>query len=449
MGWVLMSERDVRRIEVLTEVLSGRRTIASAAVVLAITARQVNRLLIRFREDGGSGLIHKGRGQSSNHSMNAGVREYVLDLVKSKYADFGPTLATEVLLAKHDIQVGRETLRSWMLEEGVWQSRKQRRSFHQPRLRRESYGELIQIDGSDHRWFEQRGEPCTLLVFIDDATSKLMQLRFVPSESTDSYFAALKGYVNEHGCPVAFYSDKHTVFRVNKPDAKGGSGMTQFGRALAELNIEILCANSSQAKGRVERANRTLQDRLVKELRLENVCDMDAGNAFLPEFMKHYNERFSLSAVKAEDLHRRLNMQAPRLADILCHREQRHVGQQLSLAYDRRQIILERSALADGLAGQYVEIYDFADRPLEVRWKGHLLPYRVFSKDQRVSHTAIVENKRLRHALATVKAQQEIKHLTKIQTNSEKNGYKKNPRRVYGPDYIPKKEEAPAVEMTA
>jgi transposase len=449
MGWVLMSERDVRRIEVLTEVLSGRRTIASAAVVLAITARQVNRLLIRFRDDGGGGLIHKGRGKSSNHSASAGAREYVLELVRTKYADFGPTLATEVLLAKHDVQVGRETLRTWMLEEGLWQSRKQRRSFHQPRLRREGYGELIQIDGSDHRWFEQRGEPCTLLVFIDDATSKLMQLRFVPSESTDSYFEALSGYLTEHGCPTAFYSDKHTVFRVNRPDAKGGSGMTQFGRALAELNIEILCANSSQAKGRVERANRTLQDRLVKDLRLAEISDMSAGNAFLPGFMKQYNEKFSIPAVKAENLHRTLNVQASRLADILCHREQRHVSQQLSLAYDRRQIILERSEVADGLAGQYVEVYDFADRPLEVRWKGHSLPYRIFSKDQRVSHTAIVENKRLRHALTTVKAQQDTKHLPKIMTNSDKGGYKKNPRRVYGPDYVPKSDGAPAVEMTA
>jgi hypothetical protein len=310
-GLVLMSERDIRRIEVLTEVISGRRTVASAAVVLAISARQVNRLLIRLRADGGGGLIHKGRGKSSNHSLCDGVRGYVLELVKTKYADFGPTLATEVLLAKHDIQVGRETLRTWMLEEGLWLSRKQRRTFHQPRLRRESYGELVQIDGSDHRWFEQRGEPCTLLVFIDDATSKLMQLRFVSSESTDSYFAALEGYVNDHGCPVAFYSDKHTVFRVNKPDAKGGSGMTQFGRALAELNIEILCANSTQAKGRVERANRTLQDRLVKELRLADICDMSAGNAFLPGFIKLFNEKFSSPAAKAENLHRRLNVQAP------------------------------------------------------------------------------------------------------------------------------------------
>jgi hypothetical protein len=296
-----------------------------------------------------------------------------------------------VLLDKHQLRIGKETLRRWMMAEGLWLSRTQRRTFHQPRLRRESYGELIQIDGSDHRWFEQRGEPCTLLVFIDDATSKLMQLRFVPSESTDSYFEALNGYLTTHGCPTAFYSDKHTVFRVNRPDAKGGSGMTQFGRALAELNIEILCANSSQAKGRVERANRTLQDRLVKELRMAGICDMDAGNSFLPNFMEQFNNKFAVPAARTENMHRRLNVQASRLADILCHREQRHVSHQLSLAYDRRQIILQRSDVADKLAGQYVEVYDFADRPLEVRWKGYSLPYRVFSKDQRVSHTAIVE----------------------------------------------------------
>ena len=198
-----------------------------------------------------------------------------MELVRSRYADFGPTLATEMLLERHSIRVGRETLRRWMVAEGLWLSRKQRRTFHQPRLRRECVGELIQIDGSEHRWFEDRGAPCTLLVFIDDATSRLMQLRFVPSESTNSYFEVLQGYLEAHGCPVAFYSDKHSVFRVQRRDAKGGQGMTQFGRALAELNIEILCANSSQAKGRVERANRTLQDRLVKELRLAGICDMD------------------------------------------------------------------------------------------------------------------------------------------------------------------------------
>jgi hypothetical protein len=146
--------------------------------------------------------------------------------------DFGPTLAAEALLERHGVKVSRETLRKWMVKDGLWLSRKQRRSFHQPRLRRECLGELVQTDGSEHRWFEQRGEPCTLLVFIDDATSKLMQLRFVPSESTDSYFEALDGYLKTHGCPVAFYSDKHTVLRVNKPDAEGGSGMIERGLTL-------------------------------------------------------------------------------------------------------------------------------------------------------------------------------------------------------------------------
>lgn len=443
-----MSERDLRRIEVLSDVRTGRRTVAAAAAVLAVSERQAYRLLAKYEVDGGSGLIHKARGRTSNRSTNEGVRKYAVDLVKTRYADFGPTLATEVLLEKHELRLGKETLRRWMIAEGLWLSRQQRRTFHQPRQRRESYGELIQIDGSDHRWFEKRGEPCTLLVFIDDATSKLMQLRFVPSESTDSYFEALKGYLQSHGCPVAFYSDKHTIFRVNKPDAQGGQGMTQFGRALAELNIEILCANSSQAKGRVERANRTLQDRLVKHLRIAGICDMSAGNAFLPQFMESFNEKFSVPAAKSENVHRRLNVQASRLADILCHREQRYVGAQLTLAYDRRQIILERGDLADKLAGQYVDIYEFSDRPLEVRWKGVSLPYRVFSKDQRVSHTAIIENKRLGHALSIVKAQQDLKRETKVFTNSEKTGYKKRPRNLYGPDYKETITKA-AVEMTA
>ena len=447
MGWVTMSERDLQRIEVLTEVLAGRRTVASAAVVLDLGVRQVGRLLLRYRDDGGGGLVHKGRGKPSNHRANEGVREYALELVRTQYRDFGPTLAIEALYERHGIKVGRETLRTWMLEAGLWASRKQRKTFHQPRLRRESYGELVQIDGSEHRWFENRGEPCTLLVFIDDATSRLMQLRFVPSESTASYFEALQGYLHEHGCPIAFYSDKHSVFRATRQEAKGGQGMTQFGRALAELNIEILCANSSQAKGRVERANRTLQDRLVKELRLAGVSGMESGNAFLPGFVERYNERFAVRAASTANLHRPLLLKPQKLNDILCHREQRYVGAQLTFHYDRKQIILERSAVSEKLAAHYVDLYDFPDRPLEVRWKQHVLPYRVFSKDQRVSHTAIVENKRLGHALALVKAQQDLIRETKVMTNSEKTGYKKDPRAIYGPDFVEKTRSRAAVEM--
>lgn len=281
MGWVMMSERELNRIEVLAQIDDGRLTVENGANMLGLTRRQVFRLLRRYRSDGASAIRHKARGKPPNNRIHKAKRAYALTLIKDNYADFGPTLAAEMLAEQHGFRVSRETVRKWMVEDGLWLSRKQRRTFHQPRLRRECFGELIQIDGSEHRWFEDRGDPCTLLVFIDDATSTLMELRFVPSESTFSYFEALETYLRNHGRPVAFYSDKHAVFRVPKP-SQHTSGMTQFGRALAELNIEILCANSSQAKGRVERANRTLQYRLVKELRLAGISDMAAGNAFLP-----------------------------------------------------------------------------------------------------------------------------------------------------------------------
>ncbi|WP_041678958.1 ISNCY family transposase [Rhizobium etli] len=430
MGLIAMSERDLQRIEVLSKVIAGRMTMVTAAHVLALSERQVRRLLDRISTDGAASIRHKAIGRPSNNRISDGVRDYAVTLVRERYADFGPTLAAEKLAERDGLRVSRETLRRWMSEAGLWLSRKQRRTFHQPRLRREAYGELVQTDGSEHRWFEDRGDPCSLLVFVDDATGKLMQLRFVRSESAFSYFEALALYLRDHGAPIAFYSDKHSVFRVAKKDAKGGQGMTQFGRALSELNIEILCANSSQAKGRVERMNRTLQDRLVKELRLAGIDDMEAGNAFLPGFMEDYNARFALVPARSGDLHRPMNLAADRLREILCKREQRYVGAQLTFSFERKRIMLEESDVTRGLAGRYVETYAYADGRLDVRWKGHSLPYKVFDKDQRVTHAAIVENKRLGDVLAYIKERQEQQSKPDVKTNSEKNGYV---RRAHGP----------------
>jgi hypothetical protein len=267
------------------------------------------------------------------------------------------------------------------------------------------------------------------LVFIDDATGKLMQLRFVRSESAFSYFEALDLYLRNHGAPVAFYSDKHSVFRVAKKDAKGGQGMTQFGRALCELNIEILCANSSQAKGRVERMNRTLQDRLIKALRLARIDNMEAGNAFLASFMNRYNARFAIVPARSDDLHRPMNLAPDRLAEILCKREQRYVSAQLTFSFERQRIMLEETEVTRGLVGRYVETYAYADGRLDVRWKGYSLPYTVFDKDQRVTHAAITENKRLGDVLAYIKERQEQQPAPKVRTNSEKNGYKPRGRK--------------------
>jgi hypothetical protein len=267
-------------------------------------------------------MRHKARGKVPNNKIHEAKRNYAITLVKENYLDFGPTLAAEMLAEHHGFKVSRETLRKWMQADGIWLSRKPRRTFHQPRLRWECYGELIQIDGSDHRWFEDCVLPCTLLVFIhcpsrDIAASMLMELRFVTSESTFSYFEALENYLQNHGRPVAFYRDRHTVSRVSKP-SQHMTGMTQFGRALAELNIEILCANSSQAKGRVERVNRTLQDRLVKELRLAGISSMEDGNALLEGFMTRFNAKFAKAPTKSNTLHRALNIEPDRLSEVSC-----------------------------------------------------------------------------------------------------------------------------------
>ena len=343
-----------------------------------------------------------------------------MSVIKEQYPDFGPTLAAEMLAEHHGFRVSRETVRKWMQEDGIWLPRKQRRQFHQPRLRRECFGELIQIDGSDHRWFEDRAAPCTLLVFIDDATSSLMELRFVKSESTFSYFEALEGYLHKHGRPVAFYSDKHSVFRVAKEDAKGGVRTTQFGRALSELNIEILCANSSQAKGRVERANRTLQDRLVKELRIEGISDMEAGSAYLQGFRERHNAKFTKAPARPDNLHRALNVEPHRLADVLCWRENRYVGKQLTFSYDRKRIILDENETTRGLVGKYVDTYAFVDGRFEVRSKGRSLPYKVFDMDQRVTHAAITDHKRLSAVLEHIKEMQDAAPpKPKVRTNSE------------------------------
>ena len=217
------SKRELNRVEVLAQVDDGRLTVDNAANMLALTRRQIFRLLKRYRLDGASAIRHKSRGRAPNNQFHAAKRDYALTVIKEQYPDFGPTLAAEMLAEHHGFKVSRETVRKWMVEDGLWLSRKQRRAIHQPCLRRECFGELIQIDGSDHRWFEDRAPPCTLLVFIDDATSTLMELRFVTSESTFSYFEALESYLHTHDRPVAFYSDKHTVFRVAKEDAKGGA----------------------------------------------------------------------------------------------------------------------------------------------------------------------------------------------------------------------------------
>ena len=412
---VSMSKREFSRLEVLLQVQSGRLRITDACELIGLRRRQIFRLLHGLKQDGATSLVSKRRGRPSNNRLPAEVRDLAVSLVRERYADFGPTLAVEKLAQLHGCAVSRETLRGWMIAEGLWTDRRHRLpSPHQPRRRRDCLGEIIQIDGSEHAWFEDRGETCTLLAFVDDATSRLMQLRFVASESAFDYFRATRAYLETHGKPVAFYSDKHSIFRVNNKDAEGGEGITQFGRALMELNIDIICANSplpsqgqAPAKGRVERAFGTLQDRLVKELRLAGISTIAAANAWLPGFMADYNKRFGRPPANTKDLHRKLTT-VDNLDEVLAWREERTVTRSLSLHYDRMMLLLEPTPLALGLMRKKVEVVNYPDGRFAVQFEGVSLPFQVFDKIQTVQPGAIVENKRLGAALAMLKAHQEI-----------------------------------------
>lgn len=321
-------------------------------------------------------------------------------LVRERYADFGPTLACEKLCEFHGIAVSLETLRQWMIGAGLWVPRSQRpRRVHQPRQRRSCLGELIQIDGD-------RGPRCTLLVYVDDATSRLMKLRFVASESAFDYFSSTRAYLERHGKPVAIYSDKASVFRVAASEAKTTAGITQFNRALSALNIDIICANTPQAKGRVERAHLTLQDRLVKELRLRGIGAPESGNAYLPEFLADYNERFAREPQSPRDVH--LPVRNDEDLDLLfTWQEDRNLSRNLTLHYKRVIYLIEPNSETLGLAGERCCVHEYADGRIEVRHAGKVLPCRVFfDKNPHVEQGAIVAHKRLGAVLMQIQAGQ-------------------------------------------
>ena len=396
---ITMSMRDIDRLKTIQAIMDGNLKASTAAKRLQLTKRQVNRLVQRYRREGPAGLVSRQRGQPWHRQLDDGMADIALAIIRDRYADFGPTLACEKLREAHGIPLAKETVRKLMTQAGLWIPRKQRPpAIYQPRNRRSCVGELIQIDGSDHRWFEDRAPACTLLVYIDDATSRLMQLYFTYSESTFSYFEATRAYLERYGKPQAFYSDKAGVFRANPKYHEEGPGLTQFGRVLYELNIDIWCANTSQAKGRVERANLTLQDRLVKQLRLEGISSMTAANAYVPAFMADYNRRFAKPPRSEVDVHRPLR-QDEDLDRIFTVRVLRKVSHVLTLQYDKTLYLLADTPFTRALIGEYIDVYDYPDGRVEIRADGTALPYVRYDRLPQVDQGAIVENKRLGHAL--------------------------------------------------
>jgi len=378
-----MSAKEVNRLEVMQRVAEKRLKQKAAAELLGISERQVKRLLGRYRQQGARGLISKRRGKPSNNQMSEETLRKVLDLLKGKYKGFGPTLACEKLGEVEGLKISDESVRQVMLAEGLWKAKKARKAeVHPMRERRACQGELEQMDGTDHDWFEGRGERCTLLVMIDDASGQLGALSFVEEESFFGYCGLLKQYLAAHGRPGGLYTDKHGIFRVNMPNAGSGDNLTQFGRAMQELEIPILCANTPQAKGRVERANQTLQDRLVKEMRLRGIKDMQQGNAYLPEFIADFNARFAVPPRSSVDAHRSL-LPHQNLDRILNWQEPRLLSKNLTVQFRKIVYQIQTDRPAYALHKAPVTVCQNEQGQVTILYKGEELAYTIFQKQER------------------------------------------------------------------
>lgn len=391
----------------ITDYLAGQMSATVLRKSLGVSRTHMYRLIERYRESGEHGLASKKYG-NRNRARSEADREQILMAVREHYSDFGPTLACEKLREIHGIRLAVETLRKWMIAEGMWSGRAGRKPrVYSPRPPRERRGELVQIDGSYHRWFEKRGPEACLLVFIDDATSELMLLMLVDHESSYNYMLALRRYIEMHGRPLALFADRHSVFRATNAKDDGTRTPTQFARACGNLSIQIICAKTPQAKGRVERANRTLQDRLIKEMRLQNISTIEAANAFLEKYRLTHNQKFARPAVDPQDAH--IPATNLILDSLLCYTVQRKVFKDLTISFNKVRYILEDNKISRRAIGKKVAVVLRLNGDLEILYEESALPYRTFDKIRRIVGVPnVVDHKRLGAALAWGQAITEV-----------------------------------------
>jgi Winged helix-turn helix len=375
---ISMSQSERERLKVLQQIEQGHWRQIEAARRLQLSTRQVRRLQRRVSAEGDVGVIHRLRGRPSNRKIPGKVQRRVLAAVRRRYADFGPTLAAEHLAAG-GVPVSRETLRRWMSAAGLWRSRRRRvRAIHVWRERRAAFGELVMMDSSPFPWLEDRRPGLQLIALLDDATSRLWA-RFAEHDSTAENLGTLRGWLERHGRPLALYTDKNSLFVTSRPvqwqeQLDGQPALTQFGRALRELDIEWIAAHSPQAKGRIERLFRTLQDRLVKEMRLRGIATIEQANHYLEStFLPCWQQRFARLARDPRDAHRRLEREH-RLEQILSIREKRLVSPDHTVSWQGQRWGLRRDQVCAGLRGARVEIERRLDGGTWLRFRGRYLP---------------------------------------------------------------------------
>lgn len=379
-----MSMKERRRLSIFSQVVVGAMSLVCAASSLGISYRQAKRLCSRYRREGDSGLLHGLRGRPGNRRVDESLRSRAVELYRRHYGDFGCTLACEYLAERHGLAVDDQTLCRWLKAAGLWRRRRRGSAKRHRRPRRLCFGELVQLDGSHHDWFEGRSSRCVLMVMVDDATGWTLA-RFFEAETTAAAMTMLRCWALAHGLPLELYPDQDSIYRVNTAAADeleartGKRPLTQFGRAMSELGVKLTCAKSPQAKGRVERMNGTLQDRLVKALRVEGLRDMEAANAYLEQtFLPRLNARFAQAP--ADSLDRHLPTTVEQLDQALCLKEQRTAGGDQCLSFQGQVLQLTPGRGTPSLAGKIVTVRQSLDGSVTVQWRGQVIAHRPLAK---------------------------------------------------------------------
>jgi len=368
---IKMSVRELKRLKVVQEAMEKQITQKIAAELLELSERHIRRLVKTVREEGERGIVHRSRGRLSNNRISDKVKAKAVNACKESYRGFGPTLASEKLLEREGIAVSRETMRKWLLEEGLWQHKRRGSPHRRYRERKECFGEMVQMDGSHHDWLEERGPKLVLMGYIDDATGSTFG-KFYDYEGTIPAMDSFREYVKKYGFPQSVYLDQHSTYKSPhqaKEEDRNNMPMSQFERALRELGVKVIHANSPQAKGRVERLFGTLQDRLVKEMRLRGIQIKEEANVFLRSYLPTFNKKFRVPAAKKADLH----MPLPKgldLDDFLCIKTNRVARNDNTVSLNGRLFQIQES-----VGALYVEIQERLNGALHIKADGKSLKY--------------------------------------------------------------------------
>ena len=382
-GVISMSMNELSRLEIIQKVIEKRLNQSKASDILNVSDRQIRRMVRRYKDEGATGLISRKRGKAGNHCLEKGLKELALGLIEDHYGDFGPTLAQEKLKEVHGLKISVSTVRTLMIEKGLWEPKKvKKKRIFQYRERRSQKGELMQMDGSPHDWFEGRAPKCSLIYTMDDATGAIMAARFEATETTEGYFYLMKDHIETYGRPLALYTDKHGVFKVNHKGAISGDGITQFGRAMKDLDIKLIYANTPQAKGRIERMNQTLQDRLVKELRLQKISTPEEANVFLQTFIKAFNHKFAVVPKEPNNAHRGLLLEHD-LNRIFTIKENRTLTKNLTFQYKNTIYQVQTNRETYALRKATVVIHEYKNGAIEAFYKGKKVLLKTYAQQQK------------------------------------------------------------------